>query len=184
MTVLNGIVLVSFKGNDAKATPSRFDEVTVLPSGALKTVGPKFGESPAVGKYTYGSQVMIFPPGSWASVEVVEPSQEHLGSLFVIDEPVTDGEPARTERLDCDGQQRMTKEQAVAAAERYIEAKGYDVGGLDVGQDLFIVDADGTEPAAVREVEAAGESGSLRRRVGFLWLATASGRRPDVEGYF
>lgn len=30
-------------------------------------------------------------------------------------------------------------ETAVPAAERYIEAKGYDIGWLDVGRDLFTV---------------------------------------------
>ncbi len=72
-------------------------------------------------------------------------------------------------------------ETAVPAAERYIEAKGYDIGWLDVGRDLFTVSP---ESVAVREVEAAGESGPLRRRVGFVWLATASDRARDVESYF
>jgi len=33
-------------------------------------------------------------------------------------------------------------ETAVPAAERYIEAKGYDIGWLDVGRDLFAVAAE------------------------------------------
>lgn len=185
MTTFIGPVLVRFRNNDPTKPLTQYDEVTILESGALKTVGPFVGESPLVGKYLYGSQVLIHQPGSWTHIEVHTTQQEPTGSLFVIDEPSPKhnhyDQPASTEQLHNAGKQRMTKEQAVAIAEWYLKDKWYDIGWTNVERDFFKDDPDQPVPTVTRHIDVGGQDCTLHRQVRFVWLSTPSGRGPAVN---
>lgn len=185
MATFTGPVLVRFRHTDPTKPPTQYDEVTILESGALKTVGPFVGESPLVGKYTYGSQVLIHQPGSWTGIEVVQQNQEPIGSLFVIDAPSPNhyhyDQPTVTEQLHNAGKQRMTKEQAVAIAESYIKDKWYDTGGMHVEHDMFKANPDLPVPTVTRHAHIGGEDCVLHRQLRFVWLSTPSGKGPKVD---
>lgn len=185
MTTFTGPVLVNFRNTNSNKPDVQYDEVTILESGALKTVGPFVGESPLVGKYLYGSQVLIHQPGSWISIEVHTAEQEPTGSLFVIDEPSPKhhayDQPASTEQLHHAGKQRMTKEQAVAIAEGYLKDKWYDKGWTSVERDFFKEDPNQPVPTVTRAAYIDGQDCTLHRQVRFLWLSTPSGEEPAVN---